>query len=187
MIEMFFLIGTEIRLGTGHPEKVAVEQDLLTPRPWGVMPGQPFQREREHSIDAPIDEAFAGSRLAIQERGPSAFGSDIFTPDHGVAEQDDIGRCGDLSDPLRIKPVIPTAYYPPFFTKDLEAHGVDLRPSRRGSVAVRRPFPVAAPVVRNVRNQLLVMAAASAGVALVAVPGVWPVTLLGPGGGVPDA
>ena len=39
-------------------------------------------------------------------------------------------------------------------------------------MAVRSPFLVAAPVVRNVRNQLLVMAAASAGAALVALPGV---------------
>ena len=106
MVELLFLGRAQVRLGTGHPQNVALHDHFPVARRFGVVVQQPILCEREQAVDAAVDKPVWDSRFVIQVMRERAVWQNVFTPDHRIAEDDDFAGCSRLAQPPAIEPIV---------------------------------------------------------------------------------
>jgi len=67
MVELFFLLRAQVRLGAGHPQQVAMHNYTAVSERSAVMANFSFEREGKQTIDPAVDEQITASGLAVEK------------------------------------------------------------------------------------------------------------------------
>ena len=106
VIELLFLAGAQVGLGTGQPKDIALEEQLPVTKGPAVVSEQSLLRKREQPVEAAVDEPVCGPGLLVQKMRQRPVRGDVFAPHHRIAQDQDFVRCGRLAKPPAIEPVV---------------------------------------------------------------------------------